>query len=160
MKITIKSILKENINVREEEAYQKFLKGVAKRIKPPYIKNMKVYDVPELDWDEVFNEIFGVDVYVYSSNDKYEVFDNINNNILYAEDFQLYVRDEPLYVGWRMYEYNNKHFPLEWTYVEMSDNTFAKREFNDLGEIIYWEDENGVGIDKRNKIDDRKEIFR
>ena len=50
MKITIKNILKENVNDREEEAYQKFLKDVAKRIKPPYIKNMVAYGVPELDW--------------------------------------------------------------------------------------------------------------
>lgn len=78
MKITIKNILKENVNDREEEAYQKFLKGVAKRIKPPYIKNMVAYGVPELDWHEVFDEIFGVGVYVYtnSSNTEYQVIDN------------------------------------------------------------------------------------
>ncbi len=156
MKITIKSILKENVNDREEEAYQKFLKGVAKRIKPPYIKNMVSYGVPELDWHEVFDEIFGVGVYVYtnSSNTEYQVIDHIYNNVLYAEDVQLYVGDEPLYVGWRRYEYNSNHCPLEWTYMGVSDNTFAKREFNDSGEIIYWEDENGVGLDKRNKKED------
>ena len=154
MKITIKSILKENVNDREEEAYQKFLKGVAKRIKPPYIKNMIAYDVPELDWHEVFDEIFGVGVYVYTTNTEYQVIDNINNNILYTEDIQLYVGNEPLNVSWRRYEYNSNYCPLDWTKEVYSDNTFIKREFNDLGELIYYEDENGVGIDKRNKKED------
>jgi len=154
MKITIKSILKENVNDREEEAYQKFLKGVAKRIKLPYIKNMIAYGVPELDWHEVFDEIFGVGVYVYTRNVKYQVIDHINNNVLYEEDVQLYAGDVPLNVSWIRYEYNSNHCPLEWTYMVMSDNTFIKREFNDSGNLIYFEDNNGVGLDKRNKKED------
>ena len=154
MKITIKSILKENVNNREEEPYQKFLKGVAKRIKLPYIKNMVAYGVPELDWHEVFDEIFGVGVYVYTRNDKYQVIDHINNNVLYEEDAQLYVGNEPLSVDWAIYEYNSKHCPLDWTYEEKSNNRFIKRELDDSGKTIYWEDEEGVKLDKRNKKED------
>jgi len=33
----------------------------------------------------------------------------------------------------------------------MSDNTFIKREFNDSGDLIYFEDVSGVELDKRNK---------
>ena len=115
---------------------------------------MVAYGVPELDWHEVFDEIFGVGVYVYTRNVKYQVIDHINNNVLYEEDVQLYAGDVPLNVSWIRYEYNSNHCPLEWTYMVMSDNTFIKREFNDSGNLIYFEDNNGVGLDKRNKKED------
>jgi len=124
MKVTIKGILNES----NTEKYFNYLKRVSEVIDPPYVKNMKMYDIPSDYWGVVLSYIFNTNGYVdkqrlrRSKHRVIDFFDDDHNHHIYREDKS----------GWFIYEWDGNNI------VKLTASS---------GTVQEWDyDENGVPI--------------
>ena len=124
MKVTIKGILNES----NTEKYFNYLKRVSEVIDPPYVKNMKMYDIPSDYWGVVLSYIFNTNGYVdkqrlrRSKHKVIDFFDDDHNHHIYREDKS----------GWFIYEWDGNNI------IKLTDSS---------GTVQEWDyDENGVPI--------------
>ncbi len=128
MKVTIKGILNES----NTEKYFNYLRRVSEVIDPPYVKNMKMYDIPSDYWHVVLSYIFNTNGYIdkhrlkRSREKVIDFFDDDHNNHIYREDKS----------GWFIYEW-------EWIegvgskIVKLTDPTGSQEwEYNENGKTI------------------------
>ena len=150
MKITIKNIIKENKDI---DPKQRYINGIIKIIKPPYLNFLKVNEVPEELWNEILTKVFNQEVIIsnnviYDLNDNeiyYEDYDGFwskkeydeNNNIIYFENSDGF---------WKKYEYDSNNNKI---YYEDSNGFWSKSEYDSNNNEIYYEDSTGTIIDKR-----------
>jgi len=141
MKITIKNIIKENID--PEEKYINKLSGI---LKPPYFYNLIVTETPENLWSRILSKVFNQEVthYIWVNNDN-NIF-NSNNNLIYKEDYDGY---------WEKYEYDSNNNQI---YNENSDGDWYKREYDSNNNQIYYEDNNGYWI-KREYDSNNNQLY-
>jgi hypothetical protein len=127
MKITIKNIIKENID--PEEKYINKLSGI---LKPPYFYNLIVTETPENLWNKILSKVFNQEVthYIWVNSDRMVLFDS-NNNKIYNEDSNGY---------WEKQEYDSNNNQI---YYEDSNGDWIKREYDLNNNKIYHEDNNG-----------------
>ena len=123
MKVTIKGILKES----NTEKYFNYLRRVSEVIDPPYVKNMKMFDIPSDYWHVVLSYIFNTNGYIdkhrlrRSGGRIIDFFDDDHNNHIYREDKS----------GWFIYKWEGNRI------VKLTDPTGSQE----------WEyDENGNSI--------------
>jgi hypothetical protein len=154
MKITIKNIINENIDITPEE---KFINGISNFIKLPYFYNLRVNEVPEELWDRILSKVFKQKVSVSVSVSENYIYDE-NNNEIYLEDSngfwwkreydknnnEIYYENSDGYRINREFDKNNN--PI---YYENSDGDWEKREYDSNNNEVYFETSNGYIIDNR-----------
>lgn len=100
MKVTIKGILKESYL----QAHIKYLKGVAQRMKHPFMKDLNSYGVDISDWETVLSYKFGTNVNVKIGGDYIIVFNRDDRKKLYDE----YYDDKFNFFSSAYYDKNDK----------------------------------------------------
>ena len=128
MKITIKNIIKENID--PEEKYINKLSGI---LKPPYFYNLIVTETPENLWSRILSKIFNQEVTLINN----KIYDS-NDNLIYYEDSNGY---------WYKQEYDSNNNLI---YYEDSNGDWDETEYDFIGNLIYYENSDGVIIDRRS----------
>lgn len=123
MKVTIKGILKES----NTEKYFNYLRRVSEVIDPPYVKNMKMFDIPSDYWHVVLSYIFNTNGYIdkhrlrRSRERVIDFFDDDHNNHIYREDES----------GWFIYEWEGNKI------VKLTDPTGSQEwEYDENGKTI------------------------
>ena len=132
---------------------QKYINGILNMIRPPYLRFLKVNEIPIELWEDILSNIFNTKVTyyndrIYNSNNNniyyedsggyWEKFEyDSNNNIIYSEDSDGY---------WEKFEYDSNNNEI---YYENSDGRWLKREYDSNNNIIYSENPYGTIIDNR-----------
>ena len=129
MKITIKNIIKENIDPEE-----KYVNKLSSIINPPYFYNLIITETPEHLWNRILSKIFNQEVTLFNN----KIYDYSNGNLIYSENSDGY---------WVKHEYDSNNNLI---YSEESDGYWVKHEYNDVGNLIYRENSDGEIMDRRS----------
>jgi len=124
MKITIKNIIKENKDI---DSKQRYINGISRIIRPPYYNFLRVNEVPEELWNDIFSKVFNREVI----KDNRIIYDSNNNRIYYENTNGMWSKRE--------YDENNNKI-----YYEDSNGHWEKREYDENNNMIYYEDSNGL----------------
>jgi hypothetical protein len=127
MKIIIKNIINENIDLEE-----KYINGISNIINIPYFYNLKVTDTPEHLWNRILSKKFNQEVRVQGNG-----INNSNNNQIYYETKM---------GGWEKREFDKNNNII---YYENSNGYWEKRELDKNNNEIYFEDSDGYILDNR-----------
>lgn len=115
MKITIKNIIKENIDPKE-----KYINGIINILKPPYFNFLRVNEVPKYLWYRILSKVFNQELEVSGDN-----IYNSNGNVIYLENSNGY---------WYKQEYDSNNNEI---YYEDSDGVIIdRRSSNTINENI------------------------
>ena len=157
--------INENKDIDSE---QRYVNGIVNIIKPPYYNFLKVNEVPEKLWNDIFSKLFKQKVkYSYMFDRIFFIHDS-NNKEIYREEFDGFVADEDIDLGldefgyqilgldefgnpiidvyWEKHEYDSNNNLI---YYEKSGGYWEKREYDSNNNQIYYEDSDGVIRDKR-----------
>ena len=152
MKITIKNIINENIDITPEE---KYINVIFNMITPPYFYFLEVNEVPRELWNDIFSNIFNR-IVTYGNN---KMFDS-NNNVIYFENSDgnwvkreydknnnvIYFEDSIGYWWKQEFDSNNNQI-----YYENSDGNWVKKEYDSNNNQIYYED--SIGYWRKHEFD-------
>ena len=149
MKITIKNIIKENIDPKE-----KYINKLSSILKPPYLHNLRITETPEHLWGRILSKVFNqevtlIDNRIYDSNGNriyYEESDGYWRKREYDSNNNLIYHEEP---GgfWYKKEYDSNNNLI---YRENSNGFWEKQEYDTNNNLIYREKSNGEIIDRRS----------
>ena len=157
--------INENKDIDSE---QRYVNGIVNIIKPPYYNFLKVNEVPEELWNDIFSKLFKQKVkYSYMFDRIFFIHDS-NNKEIYREEFDGFVEDEDIDLGldefgyqilgldefgnpiidvyWEKWEYDSNNNLI---YYEKSGGYWEKREFDSNNNQIYYENSDGEIRDNR-----------
>jgi len=143
MKITIKNIIKENKDI---DPKQRYVNGILNMIRIPYFNFLRVNEVPEELWKDIFYRLFNHEVII--SDNKIFDLNGPPRNLLYIE----YYNGE-----WEKREYDSNNNNI---YYEKSNGFWVKREYDENNNLLYSENSNGIIRDNRpsNPINENEDI--
>jgi len=157
--------INENKDIDSE---QRYVNGIVNIIKPPYYNFLKVNEVPEELWNDIFSKLFKQKVKYSYMFDRIFLIHDSNNKEIYHEEFDGFVADEDIDLGldefgnpilgldefgnpiidvyWEKHEYDSNNNLI---YYEKSGGYWEKREFDSNNNQIYYENSDGEIRDNR-----------
>jgi len=114
----VREIISINRNINESVDNTNYLQKVVSIMKPPYIEDLKMFEIPTEKWEEVFSLLFKRDI------------NSIELGRSIERDATILFIDKPL----KFYK------PL---YVEWDNGSWILRDYDDNGNLLYNENSDG-----------------